>query len=120
MVFKVRLYSYSTCTTCRKAIKWLDDHDIRYDLFDIVKDPPSREMLIKALNLFDNRKKLLNTSGISYRELGAKVVNLMSDSELLDALVKDGKLIKRPFLIVNTETILVGFKVDEWIEKLVK
>ena len=119
MISKVLLYSYSRCSTCRKAIKWLDSNDIPYQLFDIVSDPPPREILMKALNQFSNRKKLLNTSGMSYRELGAKVVDLMSDEELLESLLNDGKLIKRPFVIVNQETILVGFKLDEWIEEFI-
>ena len=60
------------------------------------------------------RKRLFNTSGQSYRALGAAAVAALSDEEALAALAADGKLIKRPFAITDTGTALVGFKPDAW------
>ena len=114
MSTQTRVYSYSSCTTCKKALKWLRENKIDFQLIDIVQETPSKDLLIEAINQIGNRKGLFNTSGISYRSLGAKVVKAMSDKEALDALVADGKLIKRPFLITQEGKILVGFKSEEW------
>jgi arsenate reductase len=55
-------------------------------------------------------KKLFNTSGLSYREGGfGQRLQGMSESEALDALAADGKLIKRP-LVVGEDYALVGFE----------
>ena len=65
-----------------------------------------------------DRKPLFNTSGQSYRALGAAVIKAMSDAEALDALAADGRLIKRPFVVCADGTVLVGFKPQEWTDRL--
>lgn len=63
-------------------------------------------------------KKFFNTSGVKYRELGLKdVVKTESDDKLLEILASDGMLIKRP-IVFDGENVLIGFKEDEWKEKL--
>lgn len=114
----VQIYSYSRCSTCRRALSWLEAHEIDYKLIDIVETPPSMEILKEALDQLAARKLLFNTSGLSYRTLGSKVVQAMSDQEALNALAADGKLIKRPFLITNQGKILVGFKSENWVDLL--
>ena len=118
MTSNVRIYSYSSCTTCKKALKWLNENKIEYELIDIALCPPSKEILIDAISQLGERKKIFNTSGVSYRSLGSDVVKAMSDSEALAALAVDGKLIKRPFLITETGKILVGFKPELWSDIL--
>ena len=118
MTSNVRIYSYSSCTTCKKALKWLNENKIEYELIDIALCPPNKEILIDAISQLGERKKIFNTSGVSYRSLGSDVVKAMSDSEALAALAVDGKLIKRPFLITETGKILVGFKPELWSDIL--
>ena len=84
-----------------KALKWLNDHQIAFKLIDIALSPPKKEILIDAISQLGDRKKIFNTSGLSYRKLGASFVKAMSDSEAIAALAADGKLIKRPFLITS-------------------
>ena len=118
MTSTLRIYSYSACTTCKKALKWLDENQIDYQLIDIVQCPPDKDILSVAIKQLGNRKKVFNTSGLSYRNLGSKVVQSMSDDEAIQALASDGKLIKRPFLITDQGQILVGFKPDAWSDIL--
>jgi arsenate reductase (glutaredoxin) len=111
------LYWYPKCGTCRKARKWLDDHEISYDEIHIVDNPPSREMLedmYKRSGL--EIKKFFNTSGQRYRDLGLKDrINQASDEELLDLLASDGMLIKRP-LVKDDQKVTVGFNEDVFEE----
>lgn len=63
-------------------------------------------------------KKFFNTSGVKYRELGLKdLVKSESDDKLLEILSSDGMLIKRP-IAFDGKNVLIGFKEDEWKEKL--
>ena len=94
----LKLFSYSSCSSCRRAIKWLEHNDIAFELIDILKLPPTREMLISASELFGDRKYLLNTSGVLYRSIGSEVVKKMSDKQLFEKLFTEPRLIKRPFL----------------------
>ena len=114
----MKLFSYSSCSTCRRAIKWLKNNDIVFELLDILNTPPSKEMLISASELYGDRKYLLNTSGAIYRSIGSEVIKKMSDKELFDKLFIEPRLIKRPFLFKSDKCFLVGFKEEKWVEKL--
>jgi len=114
----LKLFSYSSCSTCRRAIKWLKNNDIVFELLDILNTPPSKEMLISASELYGDRKYLLNTSGAIYRSIGSEVIKKMSDKELFDKLFIEPRLIKRPFLFKSDKCFLVGFKEEKWVEKL--
>ena len=82
-------------------------------LIDITLQPPSPGELRLALEQL-GRKRLLNTSGQSYRALGAATVQAMDDATLLQALGRDGKLIRRPFLVLDDGRTLTGFQQTEW------
>jgi len=114
----LKLFSYSSCSTCRRAIKWLKYNDIPFELIDLLKSPPSKEMLISASELYGDRKYLLNTSGVVYRSMGSDAVKKMSDNELFEQLIMEPRLIKRPFLYKSSKCFLVGFKEEKWVEKL--
>ncbi|MCR4610947.1 MAG: arsenate reductase family protein, partial [Lachnospiraceae bacterium] len=43
----VTVYCYSRCSTCKKALKWLDDNNIEYKLIDIKEDNPDEKTLRK-------------------------------------------------------------------------
>ena len=75
-------------------------------------------MLISASELYGDRKYLLNTSGVMYRSIGAKLIKAMSDKELFEKLFEEPRLIKRPFLFKPDKFFLVGFKEEIWAEKL--
>ena len=114
----LQVFSYSRCSTCRKALTWLKDHNISHVVIDITENPPSRLQLSDAFNQLGGRKPLFNTSGQSYRALGAAVVKAMTDDEALDALAADGRLIKRPFVVAPDGQVLVGFKEEVWQAQL--
>ena len=114
----LRVWSYARCSTCKKALAWLEQQGLSYDVVDITETPPSRDLLVSAASFLGSRKPLFNTSGQSYRALGSSTVKAMSDDEALDALAADGKLIKRPFVALSDDTFLVGFKLDQWSESL--
>lgn len=108
---------YPKCTTCKKAEKWLNDRGVTYELRDIKENDPTVEELTEwykksGLPL----KKFFNTSGLLYKSMNLKdKLPMMTEEEQLSLLATDGMLVKRPIL-VNGETVLVGFKESEWEE----
>ena len=111
---------YPKCSPCRKAQKWLDEHDVDYDIRDIKTDNPD----LAELELWHQAsglplKKFFNTSGQLYRSLElSKKLPGMSDAEQYALLASDGMLVKRPILITDDNKVLVGFKEDQWAETL--
>ena len=110
---------YPKCSTCRKAKKCLDAHNVTYIDRHIVEDNPTYDELKKwyeksGLPL----KKFFNTSGLIYKEMKLKdKLPAMSEEEQLKLLATNGMLVKRP-LIVDENMVLTGFKEAEWMEKV--
>tara|TARA_B100001778_G_scaffold179268_1_gene147431 strand:- start:75 stop:431 length:357 start_codon:yes stop_codon:yes gene_type:complete len=111
---KLFFYSYPKCSTCRKASKWLDQNNINYKLIDIVKEPPTNFFLELALIQFsEDKKKIFNTRGNSFKLLDIRI-NELSNEKIIELLSNDGKLIKRPFLIINESKLIIGFSESEY------
>ena len=115
----IQIYCYSRCTTCEKALKWMDDNGIGYEPIDIKANHPDEEALRKYYNMSGlPLKRFFNTSGIPYREKElAKKLPDMNEDEQLSLLATDGMLVKRP-LLVGDDFVLTGFREAEWAEKL--
>ena len=133
---KVIVYCYNRCTTCKKAIKYLEENiaknkNIELELKDIITEKPNLNEMIKIIEIKYNKKiseikrdelkSFFNTSGILYRENNIKDKikdEKNSIEDVLNILISDGKMIKRPLVIVNEENdnknILLGFKEEEY------
>ena len=110
---------YPKCTTCQKAKKWLDEQQLAYELRDIKLDNPTYEELAAWHGRSElPLKKFFNTSGLLYKSMGLKdKLPGLSEDEMLKLLAADGMLVKRP-LLVGEDFVLVGFKENEWAERL--
>ena len=134
---KVIVYCYNRCSTCKKAIKYLEENiarnkNIELELKDIITEKPNLEEMSKIIETkYDKKisditrdeiKSFFNTSGILYRENNIKDKikdEKNSIEDVLNILISDGKMIKRPLVIINEEvnnnkSILLGFKEEEY------
>lgn len=114
----LKFYEYPMCSTCKKALKFLANH--RYPVaerINIFETPPTREELKKMLAFKHGYiRSLFNTAGKVYQEMGIKdKIAKLTPDQALDMLAKDGRLVKRPFVLMEDKG-LVGFDVAEWRE----
>jgi arsenate reductase len=115
---ELKVYCYTRCGTCKKALKWLDERKIGYAELAIRETPPTRAELKLALKTTGNLRRLLNTSSKDYRDLGLKdKLASMSEADVFALLRENGNLVKRPFVVRSGEA-WTGFKVDEWDQRL--
>lgn len=110
---------YPKCSTCKKAKKWLEESGIEFEDRHIKEENPNADELRRwhaasGLPL----KRFFNTSGMLYRSMELKdKLPSMSEDEQFELLASDGMLVKRPIL-VDGDTVLVGFREKEWAESL--
>jgi len=110
---------YRKCSTCLKALKWLEDNNITFEERPIKEENPTYEELkawyqMSGLPL----KKFFNTSGLLYKDMQLKdKLPTMSEDEQLQLLATDGMLVKRP-LVVGDGFVLTGFREKEWEERM--
>ncbi|MBR6357677.1 MAG: arsenate reductase family protein [Lachnospiraceae bacterium] len=115
----IKVYCYSKCTTCKKALKWLDDNKVEYKLIDIKENHPD-EKILRQLHKKSGLplKKFFNTSGQLYREMElSKKLPEMSEDDMFKLLASDGMLVKRP-LLITPGAVLTGFKEEDWRKAL--
>ena len=116
---KIIFYSFLKCSTCRKAAKWLEGNDFEFQLIDIVKQPPPFGFLNLALDQYsDDIKRIFNTRGKAFKTLNLDVYCLARE-EIIELLLSDGKLIKRPFLIYQEKKVILGFDEIEYAKQLI-
>ena len=110
---------YPKCSTCKKAKKWLDEHNVEYTERHIVENNPTYDELKEWFNKSGLPiKRFFNTSGSLYKEMKLKdKLPTMSEDEQLQLLATNGMLMKRP-LIVGENIVLTGFKENEWSEAI--
>lgn len=112
---------YPKCSTCQKAKKWLEAHQVEFVSRHMVEEHPNEAELRKWIAASGQPvKKFFNTSGNKYKELALKdKLPTMSEAEQIALLASDGMLVKRPLLISN-QVVLVGFKEEQWAEALLQ
>ena len=106
---------YPKCSTCKKAMNWLDEHNVEFDQRHIVEDNPNVDELRLWHKMSDlSLRRFFNTSGMLYRDMGLKdKLPSMSEDEMYELLASNGMLVKRLLLVLD-DTVLVGFKEKEW------
>ena len=118
---KILVLAYRKCSTCMKALNWLEANNVVFEERPIKEQNPTYEEL-KAWYQMSGMplKKFFNTSGLLYKDMGLKdKLPQMSEEEQLRLLATDGMLVKRP-LVVGDDYVLTGFKEKEWAEKILK
>ena len=116
---KLTILCYDKCSTCKKALDWLDKKGIAYEKRPIREQNPTKVELAdwhkrSGLPL----KRFFNTSGNLYKELGLKDrLPQMTEEEQLALLATDGMLVKRP-LAVTDQWVFPGFREKEWEDQL--
>ena len=117
--FAMLVLVYRKCSTCQKALRWLEEHKIFFEERAIVEENPTYEELKEWYGRSGMPlKKFFNTSGMLYKQMNLKdKLPEMTEDEQLKLLATDGMLVKRP-LVVGEDFVLTGFREKEWEEKI--
>ncbi len=113
------IYCYKKCSTCKKAVKFLENLKVDFKYVDYTENPLTKNQIREyweksGLTL----KKFFNTSGILYREFDMKNrLPDMTEDEQIEILSENPKLIKRPLLILE-DKVEIGFNEQEWKKTL--
>ena len=112
----MKLYGIPNCNTVKKARDWLDQHAIAYEFHDFKKmglDAATAQSWLQQ----QPWEKLVNRSGMTWRNLSEAEKNTIVDAASAQALMQEKtSIIKRP-IVVNNETIIaLGFNETEYAQ----
>ena len=111
----INMITFTSCQSCRKAKKWMDNHGVAYQEIEFNYDEwkqleLSREMLLKILSLTENgTEDITSLRSASYKELSQR--GPLTMNQLIDFLLDNPKVLRRP-LIYDEKRLQVGFNED--------
>ena len=106
------LYGISNCDTVKKAKNWLEANQLDYSFHDLRKQGLEPETIQGWLTQIP-WDKLLNKLSTSWRNLESEVQQSVNAENIIQLLVENPTLIKRPVLKVNG-IINIGFNTDTY------
>lgn len=115
----ITVYTYRSCDSCRRAVRWLTDQRIDFVEKPIREEPPTAQELARALAWAGgDGRRAFNTSGRDYRALGlgAQLAE-RSETEKIALLRSNGNLVRRPFLVTGRQ-VIAGFDEAAWRDAL--
>jgi Spx/MgsR family transcriptional regulator len=106
------LYGISNCDTVKKAKNWLETHNINYQFHDFRKQGLDANTINRWLQSV-SWDKILNKRSTSWRNLDPSIQQTVNETNIVDLLIENPTLIKRPVMDVN-DTITLGFNSDTY------
>ncbi|MHC5229706.1 transcriptional regulator Spx [Enterococcus sp. LJL99] len=108
----LRLYTAPSCTSCRKAKKWLSDHEVVFEEKNFMNSSITLEEIKRILSLTENgTEDIISTRSKVFQKL-RKNLDDLSLYELLELIEKNPGLLRRPILI-DEKRLQIGFNEDE-------
>lgn len=108
----VNLYTSPSCTSCRKAKAWLEEHGIQYKERNIFSEPLSAAEIKQVPQLTENgTEEIVSRRSKVFQELDVDLDDL-SLKQLIDLIEKNPGLLRRPIL-VDDKRLQVGYNEDE-------
>jgi len=109
----VDVYVSPSCSSCRKVKKYFDEHKIEYREINIMVNPITREDIYRILqNSPSGFDGILSTRSNIYQSIGKEVINDMSTIDLVQLIIENPTILKRP-IIVSDLDLQVGFNKDD-------
>ena len=104
----VTFYWLENCTTCQKAKKYLERHEIKdYEIRDIKNNPLTREEIVNLSAMLGGADDLFSRRAIKYREMKLSEREL-TEREMIDLMEGEYTFLKRPILVIG-DKVIAGF-----------
>ena len=108
----VKIYGIKNCDTMKKAMIWLEEHNIAFDFHDYKKsdiDQASLEIWLSKAPW----DELINKRGTTWRKLPEESKENIDNEKAIQLMLENTSLIKRPALLVD-DNLHLGFKEETY------
>ena len=115
----LELFGLKNCSTCKKATKWLDEHEVAYTFTDYRDHPIAPEHLVQWAQQLGGWPKLVNRASPTWRNLPEERKTPEQDADWLALIAEFPTLVRRP-VAVTAEAVSVGFKPETFSQRFLK
>ncbi len=90
-----------TCSTCQKAVRWLDRRGVQITKFrDIKEEPLTRAEVERLVKMLGGAGELFSKRAVKYREMKLSERTL-SKEEMLELMSTEYTFLKRPIMEID-------------------
>ena len=108
----VTLYTTPSCTSCRKARAWLEEHQIPYTERNIFSEPLSLQEIKDILRMTEEgTEDIFSTRSKAYSDLNIEISEI-SLNDFYRIVQEQPGLLRRPIMI-DEKRLQIGFNEDE-------
>ena len=105
----LKIYGLAKCSTCQKALKWLDDEKIGYSFTDYKDNPLGKDQVARWSKALGGWEKMINRAGYTWRGLPASETKGLTEAKAVALALKNPSLIRRPLIEYKDGSVTVGF-----------
>ena len=105
----MKLYGLNKCTTCRKAIVWLDEEKIAHSFSDMRDIPITKDQVATWSKALGGWEKMINRGGATWRGLPAAEAASLDETKAAAPAVQHPALIRRPLIEHADGRVTMGF-----------
>lgn len=113
----LKLYGLKKCSTCQKAVKWLDEEQLAHSFQDVKEEPPTKTQVAQWSKALGGWEKLINRAGYTWRGLPASETKDLTEAKAVALAMAHPSLIRRPLIDYGNGDVSVGFS-EKTREKL--
>ena len=110
--YMIKIYTVSSCTSCKKAKNWLNAHQLSYDEHNLGKEAITKEEILNILTKTENGIASIVSSKNRYAKSLDFDIEELSVNEVIDLITSNPRILKSPILI-DEKRLQVGYKEDD-------
>jgi Spx/MgsR family transcriptional regulator len=106
---KLKVYGLKKCSTCQKAIAWLEENNLRHDFSDVKESPLDAAQVAKWSRALGGWEKMVNRAGYTWRGLSPADTANITEKKSVALVLRNPSLIRRPLIEHADGSVTVGF-----------
>jgi Spx/MgsR family transcriptional regulator len=106
---KLKVFGLNKCSTCQKAISWLDANDLSHDFSDVKESPLNSAQVFKWSSALGGWEKMINRAGYTWRGLSPADTANLTEKKAVALVLRYPSLIRRPLVEYADGSVTVGF-----------
>src|SRR5574344_478991 len=110
--YMIKIYTVSSCTSCKKAKNWLNAHQLSYNEHNLGKEAITKEEILNILTKTENGIASIVSSKNRYAKSLDFDIEELSVNEVIDLITSNPRILKSPILI-DEKRLQVGYKEDD-------
>lgn len=108
----IKIYTVSSCTSCKKAKNWLNAHQLSYNEHNLGKEAITKEEILNILTKTENGIASIVSSKNRYAKSLDCDIEELSVNEVIDLITANPRILRSPILI-DEKRLQVGYKEDD-------